>query len=50
MAEGDMYRLFARTLEFLSQLQTLRSTHPSLADAAERATAAMRKGVLEELP
>jgi superfamily II RNA helicase len=50
MAEGDMYRLFARTLEFLSQLQSLRPTHPSLADTAERATAAMRRGVLEELP
>ncbi|MEX5219767.1 MAG: helicase-related protein [Nitrospira sp.] len=50
MAEGDMYRLFARTLEFLSQLQSLRSSHPSLAETAERATQAMRRGVLEELP
>ncbi len=50
MAEGDMYRLFARTLEFLSQLNTLKATHPSLAETAERAMAAMRRGVLEELP
>ena len=45
-----MYRLFARTLEFLSQLQSLRATHPSLAETAQRATDAMRRGVLEELP
>ncbi|HSA65817.1 MAG TPA: helicase-related protein, partial [Nitrospira sp.] len=32
MAEGDIYRLLARTLEFLSQLHTLRHTHPSLAE------------------
>ena len=50
MAEGDMYRLFARTLEFLSQLQSLKSTHPSLAETASRAMIAMRRGVLEELP
>ena len=31
MAEGDMYRLFARTLEFLSQLQSLRASHPACA-------------------
>ncbi len=50
MAEGDMYRLFARTLEFLSQLKTLKDTHPSLAESADRAITAMRRGVLEELP
>jgi len=50
MAEGDMFRLFARTIEFLSQLKTLKSTHPSLAESAEKAIAAMRRGVLEELP
>ena len=50
MAEGDMYRLFARTLEFLSQLHTLKTSHPALADTAERAMIAMRRGVLEELP
>ncbi|KXK02722.1 hypothetical protein FBQ96_04470 [Nitrospirales bacterium NOB] len=50
MAEGDMFRLFARTIEFLSQLKTLKATHPSLADSAEQAIAAMRRGVLEELP
>ena len=45
-----MYRLFARTLEFLSQLHTLKTSHPALADTAERAMIAMRRGVLEELP
>jgi hypothetical protein len=50
MAEGDMYRLFARTLEFLSQLNQLKATHPSLAETADKAMAAMRRGVLEELP
>jgi ATP-dependent RNA helicase HelY len=50
MAEGDMYRLLARTLEYLSQLQTLRGTHPGLADTAARAIKALRRGVLEELP
>ena len=50
MAEGDMFRLFARTIEFLSQLKTLKGTHPSLADSAAQAIAAMRRGVLEELP
>ena len=50
MAEGDMFRLFARTIEFLSQLKTLKDTHPSLADSASQAIAAMRRGVLEELP
>ena len=50
MAEGDMFRLFARTIEFLSQLKTLKGTHPSLAESADHAIAAMRRGVLEELP
>ena len=50
MAEGDMFRLFARTIEFLSQLKTLKATHPSLAESADHAITAMRRGVLEELP
>jgi superfamily II RNA helicase len=50
MAEGDIYRLLARTLEFLSQLHQLKGTHPGLADTASRAIAALRRGVLEELP
>ena len=50
MAEGDIYRLLARTLEFLSQLHTLKGTHPGLADTASRAIATLRRGVLEELP
>ncbi len=50
MAEGDIYRLLARTLEFLSQLHTLRATHPGLADTAAQAIAVLRRGVLEELP
>ncbi len=50
MAEGDIYRLLARTLEFLSQLHGLRDTHPSLAETASQAIATLRRGVLEELP
>lgn len=50
MAEGDIYRLLARTLEFLSQLHTLKGTHPSLAETASKAIALIRRGVLEELP
>lgn len=50
MAEGDIYRLLARTLEFLSQLHTLKDTHPGLADSASKAIALIRRGVLEELP
>ena len=50
MAEGDIYRLLARTIEFLSQLQTLKGTHPSLADSAAEALTLIRRGVLEELP
>ena len=50
MAEGDIYRLLARTIEFLSQLQTLKDTHPGLADSASQALTLVRRGVLEELP
>ncbi len=50
MAEGDIYRLLARTLEYLSQIYTLRATHPGLADTANKAIKSLRRGVLEELP
>jgi ATP-dependent RNA helicase HelY len=50
MAEGDIYRLLARTIEFLSQVQTLKATHPGLADSAAEALTLIRRGVLEELP
>jgi superfamily II RNA helicase len=50
MAEGDIYRLLARTLEYLSQVHQLKSMHPALADCASRAMAVLRRGVLEELP
>jgi superfamily II RNA helicase len=50
MAEGDVYRLLARTLEFLSQLYGLKVTHPGLADTAHSAMVAMRREVLQELP
>lgn len=50
MAEGDVYRLLARTLEFLSQLYGLKATHPGLADTAHAAMVAMRREVLQELP
>jgi superfamily II RNA helicase len=50
MAEGDVYRLLARTLEFLSQLNGLKVTHPGLADTAHAAMVAMRREVLQELP
>jgi superfamily II RNA helicase len=50
MAEGDIYRLLARTLEYLSQIQTLKATHPGLAETAGKAIASLRRGVLEELP
>ncbi len=50
MAEGDIYRLLARTLEYLSQVRTLRAAHPGLADCASRAMQNLRRGVLEELP
>ena len=50
MAEGDVYRLLARTLEFLSQIQALRGTHPELADSAKTGIMLIRREVLEELP
>lgn len=50
MAEGDMYRLMSRTIEYLSQLHLLKATHPALADTAATAIKIMRRGVLEELP
>jgi ATP-dependent RNA helicase HelY len=50
MAEGDIYRLLARTLEYLSQVHQLHATHPGLADTAAKAMKALRRGVLEELP
>ncbi len=50
IAEGDIYRLLARTSEYLSQIHTLKVTHPGLADSASKAIALIRRGVLEELP
>lgn len=50
MAEGDIYRLLARTLEYLSQVHQLRATHHGLAETAAKAIKALRRGVLEELP
>lgn len=50
MAEGDIYRLLARSLEYLSQLYGLKSTHPGLADTARDAMDLMRRDVLQELP
>ena len=50
MAEGDVYRLLARTLEFLSQMYGLKNTHPGLADTAHQAMVNMRREVLAELP
>ncbi len=50
MAEGDVYRLLARTLEFLSQIYGLKATHPGLADSAHLAMDNMRREVLAELP
>ena len=50
MAEGDVYRLLARTLEYLSQVHSLKSTHPGLADVARDAMDLMRRDVLQELP
>ncbi len=50
MAEGDVYRLLARTLEFLSQIYGLKATHPGLADTAHLAMVNMRREVLAELP
>ena len=50
MAEGDVYRLLARTLEFLSQIHSLRETHPELADIAKSGITLIRREVLAELP
>ncbi len=50
MAEGDVYRLLARTLEFLSQIYGLKATHPGLAGTAHQAMVHMRREVLAELP
>ena len=50
MAEGDVYRLLARTLEFLSQIYGLKATHPGLAGTAHQAMVNMRREVLAELP
>lgn len=50
MAEGDIYRLLARTMEYLSQVESLRASHPSVGETAARAMASLRRGVLEELP
>lgn len=50
MAEGDIYRLLARTMEFLTQIHALKDTHPGLADSAAKAISLIRRGVLEELP
>ena len=50
MAEGDIYRLLARTLEYLSQLHGLHATHPGLANVVDQAMDLMRRDVLEELP
>jgi superfamily II RNA helicase len=50
MAEGDIYRLLGRTLEYLSQLVALKATHPGLAETAAKAIQSLRRGVLEELP
>lgn len=50
MAEGDIYRLLSRTLEYLSQVHMLRDTHPDLASVAAEALKRIRRGVLEELP
>lgn len=50
MAEGDVYRLLSRTIEYLSQLYSLKMTHPSLADMADQAINLIRRDVLQELP
>ena len=50
MAEGDVYRLLARTLEYLSQVYGLKATHPGLAGVSRDAMDLMRRDVLQELP
>jgi len=49
-AEGDIYRLLSRTLEYLSQVHSLRESHPELSRVAAEAMDRLRRGVLEELP
>jgi superfamily II RNA helicase len=49
-AEGDIYRLLSRTLEYLSQLHQLHQTHANLGRVAAEAMDRIRRGVLEELP
>jgi ATP-dependent RNA helicase HelY len=49
-AEGDVYRLLSRTLEYLSQIHALRDTHRELSGIAAEAMDRIRRGVLEELP
>jgi superfamily II RNA helicase len=50
MAEGDIYRLLARNLEYLSQIRFLSATHPLLAATSTQAIQIMQREVLEELP
>ncbi len=50
MAEGDIYRLLARSLEYLSQIYGLKATHPALSHVANQAMDLMRRDVLQELP
>ena len=50
MAEGDIYRLLARSLEYLSQIYGLKATHPALSRIAGQAMDLMRRDVLQELP
>ena len=50
MAEGDIYRLLARNLEYLSQIRSLSATHPHLTATATQAMQIMQREVLEELP
>src|SRR2546428_10349134 len=50
MAEGGIYRLLSRTLEYLSPVHSLPAPHPDLATVAAEALSGIRRGVLEELP
>ena len=43
-------RLLSRTLEYLSQVYSLRESHPELSRVAAEAMDRLRRGVLEELP
>src|SRR5207253_222948 len=43
MAEGDIYRLLSRTLEYLSQVHSLQATHPDLATVAAEALSRIRR-------